>query len=120
MVDPDEVARLMFIGKKIRDLSKPLMNEGIFYGFDDLTDDYDYGRDVYKEDIYETHTNMDFNYIKDNLYYMPWALSSEERTEDMGGYLKYGKKCGNIIKYNVKIIVKKVNRLLIEYTTDQQ
>ncbi len=81
------------------------MNEGIFYGFDDLSDDYDYGREVFKEDIYEFHSNMSFNYIRDNLYYIPWALFSEIKAEDMGGYLKYGKKCGNIIKYNVKISV---------------
>ena len=89
------------------------MNEGIFYGFDDLSDDYDYGREVFKEDIYEFHSNMSYNFIKDNLYFMPWALSSEERTEDMGGYLKYGRKCENIIKYNVKITPIVINLLKI-------
>jgi len=84
------------------------MNEGIFYGFDDLSDDYDYGREVFKEDIYEFHSNMDFNYIKSHLYYLPGALSREERTEDMGGYLKYGRKCSNFIKFQVKITINTV------------
>jgi hypothetical protein len=88
------------INKKIRELSKPLMSEYMFYGFDDLSDDYEYGREVYKEDVYETHSNMAFNYIKDNLYYLPF---SGEKAEDMGGYLKYGRKSLNWIKYNVKL-----------------
>lgn len=109
MVNDEEVAKLLKLNIKIKDLSRPLMTEYMFYGFEDLTDDYDYGREVYKEDIYETHSNMSFNYIRENLYYLPWALSSEEKAEDMGGYMKYGRKCKNIIKYNVKITVVKVN-----------
>jgi len=83
------------------------MNEGIFYGFDDLTDEYDYGRDVFKEDIYEFHSNMEMNFITDYLSYIPGIFSSEEVSEDLGSYLKYGRKCGNIIKYQIKITTNK-------------
>ena len=47
------MAKLGYLEQYIRELSKPLVNEEIFFGFDDLSEEYDYGRDIYKEDIYE-------------------------------------------------------------------
>lgn len=79
----------MFSAKKIgnleqyvRELSKPLMNEELFFGFDDLTEEYDYGREIYKEDIYEFHPDLIIPYQKYQLSFIPGYF--ENKCEDMG------------------------------------
>jgi len=71
---PDEVNTLIDLDAKIRDLSKPLMNEDIFFGFDDISDEYDYGREIFKEDIYEYHPNMVIPYKKICFVLYSWNI----------------------------------------------
>ena len=84
------------------------MNEDLFFGFDDLGDDYDYGREIFKEDIYEFHQNLSFPYKKFQLSYIPGYF--ESKCEDMGyniikirGYFKRGKQTDNFMKLSVKM-----------------
>lgn len=66
------------------------MNEDIFFGFDDLcikknlilADEYDYGREIFKEDIYEFHPNLKLPYKKFPMSFIPGIF--ETKCEDMG------------------------------------
>jgi hypothetical protein len=104
-----EINKLLELETKIRDLKKPLMSEDIFYGFDDIGDEYDYGREVYKEDVYEFHPNMDIPYKKHKMLHIPWSPFSD-KYETMGGYFKLGKETESILKFNVKVEFKDFNR----------
>jgi hypothetical protein len=66
----------------VRELSKPLINEEIFFGFDDLSEEYDYGREIFKEDVYEFHPDLVIPYKKHQLCYIPGIF--EHKCEDMG------------------------------------
>jgi len=94
----------------VRELSKPLINEEIFFGFDDLSEEYDYGREIFKEDVYEFHPDLVIPYKKHQLCYIPGLF--EHKCEDMGyifynirGYLRRGKVTDNIIKLGVKMTI---------------
>ena len=39
--------KLLDLEEKYRIAKKPQMNEAIFYGFEDIQDEYNYGRDMY-------------------------------------------------------------------------
>jgi hypothetical protein len=109
----EQTDRLKDLQDQLRDLKKPLMNEPIFYSFDDITDDFDYGREVYKEDIYENHPNMDIPYKKQNLLYIPRGIF-EDKFQKLNGYFKIGKESPCFIKYNVEIKVNPLNQPLSE------
>ena len=94
--------RLLDLEEKFRDAKKPQMNEAIFYGFEDIQDEYNYGRDIFKEDIYEFHPNFEIPYKKRDLYYIP-NNPFEEKFETLDGYFKLGKISNNLIKFNVQV-----------------
>ena len=94
--------RLLDLEEKFRDAKKPQMNEAIFYGFEDIQDEYNYGRDIFKEDIYEYHPNFECPYKKRDLYYIP-NNPFEEKFETLDGYFKLGKISTNLIKFNVQV-----------------
>ena len=54
----DQTNRLLDLEEQFRDAKKPQMNEAMFYGFEDISDAYNYNRDLYKEDVYETYPDM--------------------------------------------------------------
>jgi hypothetical protein len=58
------------------------MNEELFFGFDDLSEEYDYGREIFKEDIYEFHPDLVIPYKKYQLSMIPGYF--EKKCEDMG------------------------------------
>lgn len=101
----EDKERLVDLQDQIRELKKPLMNEQMFYSFDDIADDFDYGREVYKEDIYESHPNMVIPYKRQNLMFIPRGLFVD-RYEAMQGYYKLGKESPAFIKFNVEIKIK--------------
>ena len=102
---PEDIQRLLNLEQEYRDLKKPQMTEPMFYGFDDITDDYDYGREIFKEDVYEYHPNLEIPYKRKNLYYIP-KNPFEDKYENMDGYLKLGKECDAFIKFNTEIVFK--------------
>ena len=77
------------------------MGEGMFYGFEDVSDDYDYGTEVYKDDIYEGHPNMQIPYKEKKMMYIPSGFF-EEKCHDIGGYLKLGKEMHEKFLENIK------------------
>lgn len=93
---------------KLSDLKKPQMTEPMFFGFDDIADEYDYGREVFKEDIYEFHPDMKIEHKKRNLSYIPTGLFTEKH-EVVEGYMKLGKETDNFIKFNVQLKYKDGN-----------
>lgn len=80
------------------------MGEGMFYGFEDISDDYDYGTEVYKDDIYEGHPNMQIPYKEKKMMYIPSGFF-EEKCHDIGGYLKLGRESSTNLKFKIDIIV---------------
>jgi hypothetical protein len=80
------------------------MGEGMFYGFEDVSDDYDYGTEVYKDDIYEGHPNMQIPYKEKKMMYIPSGFF-EEKCHDIGGYLKLGKESSTNLKFKIDIEV---------------
>lgn len=108
-LDAESTEKLLDLNKKYRELKKPLINEDIFYGFDDLADEYDYGRDVYKEDVYETHTDLKIPYNSSKLYKIPNGIFSS-KFEKMEGYYKRGNITNCILKYKVEIIIDNMNK----------
>ena len=94
--------RLLHLEEKYREVKKPQMNEAIFYGFEDIQDEYNYGRDIYKEDIYETHSNLVIPYKKRELFHIP-RNPFDEAFETLEGYFKLGKATSNFIKFNVQV-----------------
>ena len=80
------------------------MSEGLFYGFEDISDDYDYGTDVYKDDIYEFHPNFSIFYIEKQMLYIPTGLF-EDKCRDIGGYMKLGKEGITKLKFNIKVSI---------------
>ena len=98
----EETNRLLDLEDQFRDAKKPQMNEAIFYGFEDIQDEYNYGRDIYKEDIYETHQNLVIPYKRKQLYHIPHN-PFEDVFETLDGYYKLGKLTENLIKFNVKV-----------------
>lgn len=86
------------------------MNEELFFGFDDLSEEYDYGREIFKEDVYEFHPDLVIPYQKYQLSYIPGFF--EHKCEDMGyilfnhrGYLRRGKVTDNFLKLAVKMSI---------------
>jgi len=79
---PEETQLLLDLDTKVKDLSKPLMNEDLFFGFDDLSDEYDYGREIFKEDVYENHTNIKLPYKTYPMMFIPGIFDT--KCEDMG------------------------------------
>jgi hypothetical protein len=98
----DEIDKLLELQNKMKHLKKPLMSEDMFFGFDDISDEYDYGRDIYKEDVYENHPNLEYPYKRKKLQYIPWGPFSS-KVENMGGYFKLGCETEGIIKYDVTV-----------------
>ena len=98
----EETNRLLDLEDQFRDAKKPQMNEAMFYGFEDIQDEYNYGRDIYKEDIYETHQNLVIPYKRKQLYHIPHN-PFEDVFETLDGYYKLGKLTENLIKFNVKV-----------------
>lgn len=80
------------------------MSENIFYGFEDVSDDYDYGTEVYKDDIYEFHPNMQIPYKERSLFYIPNGLF-EEKCQDIGGYLRLGRESSCKLKFNIQVTI---------------
>jgi hypothetical protein len=80
------------------------MSENLFYGFEDVSDDYDYGTEVYKDDIYEFHPNMQIPYKERNMLYIPNGLF-EEKCHDIGGYMKLGKESTTRLKFNIQVTI---------------
>jgi len=80
------------------------MSENLFYGFEDVSDDYDYGTEVYKDDIYEFHPNMQIPYKERQMLYIPKGLF-EEKCHDIGGYMKSGKASSTKIKFNIQVTI---------------
>ena len=99
----DQTNRLLDLEEQFRDAKKPQMNEAMFYGFEDISDAYNYDRDLYKEDVYETHPDMLLiPYKTKKLYYIPHN-PFQEIFETLDGYYKLGKLTENLIKFNVKV-----------------
>jgi len=98
------VEKLIKFQDQIRELKKPVMSENLFYGFEDVSDDYDYGTEVYKDDIYEFHQNMQIPYKERNMLYIPTGIF-EENCHDIGGYMKLGKESSTKIKFNIQVII---------------
>jgi hypothetical protein len=98
----EEIDKLLELQNKMKHLKKPLMSEDMFFGFDDISDEYDYGRDIYKEDVYENHPNLIYPYKRKTLQYIPWGPFSS-KVEDMGGYYKLGCETESIIKFDVVV-----------------
>jgi hypothetical protein len=96
----DEIDKLLELQNKMKHLKKPLMSEDMFFGFDDISDEYDYGRDIYKEDVYENHPNLEYPYKVKKLHYIPWGPFSS-KVENLGGYFKLGCETEGMIKYDV-------------------
>lgn len=82
------------------------MSENIFYGFEDVSDDYDYGTEVYKDDIYEFHPNMQIPYKERNMIYIPNGLFAD-KCHDIGGYMKLGKDSTTRLKFNIQVTIDK-------------
>lgn len=80
---PEDTELLIKYTEELRDLKKPVMSEDLFFGFDDLTDEYDYGREIYREDIYEKHPNMNIHFLKEKMFSFDKGLFGESFT-DMG------------------------------------
>eukprot|EP00340_Litonotus_pictus_P001829 CAMPEP_0170518970 /NCGR_PEP_ID=MMETSP0209-20121228/4535_1 /TAXON_ID=665100 ORGANISM="Litonotus pictus, Strain P1" /NCGR_SAMPLE_ID=MMETSP0209 /ASSEMBLY_ACC=CAM_ASM_000301 /LENGTH=1038 /DNA_ID=CAMNT_0010804725 /DNA_START=78 /DNA_END=3193 /DNA_ORIENTATION=+ len=104
-LDGLETERLLELNQKFRELKKPLMNEDIFYGFDDLADEYDYGRDIYREDVYETHPDLKIPYETKKMMHIPKGLF-DTKYEKMEGYFRLGKETNCKIKFNVNLVIK--------------
>jgi hypothetical protein len=102
---PEEILRLLDLQEEVRRLKKPQMSEAMFYGFDDIGDEFDYGRDVWKEDIYEAHTDLEIPYSRKFLFYIPKSLFTD-KYQTMGGYLRLGKESPCFIKFSVDIKIK--------------
>ena len=100
-----ETEKLLELTKTFRELKKPLMNEDIFYGFDDLADEYDYGRDIYREDVYETHPDLLIPFETRRLSYIPKGPFEEKFTK-MDGYFTLGKTTDCLLKYKVNLTIK--------------
>jgi len=80
------------------------MSENIFYGFEDVSDDYDYGTEVYKDNLYEFHPNIQIPYKERNMFYIPTGLF-EEKSFDIGGYIKLGKEGTTRLKFNIEVTI---------------
>ena len=102
---PADKEALITLEEKFRNAKKPQMNEPMFYGFEDISDEYNYGRDIYKEDIYETHPNMVVPYKRKLLFYLP-RNPLEDAYESFEGFFKLGKLTDNYIKFNVELTFK--------------
>ncbi len=98
----NETEKLINLNQKYRELKKPLMNEDIFYNFDDLADEYDYGREIYKEDVYETHPDLKIPFETKKLCILPKGVFAD-KCEKMEGYYKLGKETNCFLKYKVEI-----------------
>lgn len=108
-LDEKETEKLLDLTQKYRELKKPLMNEDIFYGFDDLADEYDYGRDIYREDVYETHPDLKIPFQTKKLMYIPQGIF-EDKYEKMEGYYRLGKETECLIKFNVNLNIKNLSK----------
>lgn len=76
----------------------------MFYGFEDVSDDYDYGTEVYKDDVYEGHPNMQIPYKEKKMMYIPSGFF-EEKNHDIGGYMKLGRESTTNLKFQIHIKV---------------
>lgn len=94
--------KLLDLEEKYRIAKKPQMNEAIFYGFEDIQDEYNYGRDIYKEDVYESHPNLVIPYKRRQLFHIP-RNPFDQAFETLEGYFKLGKLTDNLIKFNVQL-----------------
>lgn len=94
--------KLLDLNTKYRELKKPLMNEDIFFDFDDIADEYDYGREIYTEDIYETHPDLKVPYQSMKMYHIPSNVF-EKKYEMMEGYFKLGKVTDTVLKFSLKL-----------------
>ena len=108
--------RLLDLEEKFRDAKKPQMNEPIFYGFEDIADEYNYGRDIYKEDVYESHPNLVIPYKRRSLYHIP-RNPFDQAYETLEGYFKLGKLTDNLIKFNVALQFKNKEQIQTKQTT---
>ena len=108
--------RLLDLEEKFRDAKKPQMNEPIFYGFEDIADEYNYGRDIYKEDVYESHPNFVIPYKRRSLYHIP-RNPFDQAYETLEGYFKLGKLTNNLIKFNVDLQFKNKEQIQTKQTT---
>lgn len=99
---PSELDKLDSLTKKFRELKKPLMNEDMFFNFDDLADEYDYGREIYKEDVYETCPDLRIPFETKRLCVLPKGVFAD-KSEKMEGYYKLGKETNSYLKYKVSI-----------------
>lgn len=107
LLSPEDTDKMLSLNEKFRELKKPLMNEDIFYGFDDLADEYDYGRDIYTEDVYETHPDLRIPFQTRKMLHIPRGFG--EKFERMDGYFRLGKETQCLLKYNVNLIIKNEN-----------
>lgn len=94
------------------------MSENMFYGFEDVSDDYDYGTEIYKDDIYEFHPNMQIPYKERNMLYIPFGLF-EEKCHDIGGYMKLGKESTTKLKFNIQVTIHEEDSLRSSNSTNE-
>ena len=105
LTDSSDIDLLLNLQEKLRRYKKPQMSEPMFHNFDDIADEYDYGRDIIKDDVYELHSDLQIPYITKKLSMIPKSLFSEVH-QTAGGYVKLGKETETLLKFHIQVLFK--------------